>query len=85
MIRKRKKDEKKEERKGEEKKDRKDIDCRHFLRGACRHGFLVRTPREGVEMCPYRHPMVYKRYMNFGTSRAGCTDDECKLVHECVC
>ena len=91
MRKKKKKDKSDKKEKTEEKNDDKkkvnknEEHCRHFLKGSCRHGFLGKNPNNGIQKCPYLHPMVCKKYMNYGrNTEYGCQGD-CNLVHVKMC
>ena len=82
---------KKKEKKKDGKKDKKTHDeesdkhCKYFLKGSCRHGFLGKKSYEGVEKCKYVHPMVCKKFMNYGKAKDFGCQGECDLVHVTMC
>ena len=58
--------------------------CKAFLEWDCKHG----TTGEKLIMgrpCKDRHPVVCKRFLRLGTSKKGCTKDDCELFHPKLC
>ena len=81
---KRKKEE--EEKKKEQEEEQKKVDCKHFLRNACRHGFSGNTPKNGIQKCRFNHPEVCRRFLNNGSGPGGCLNGEnCSKIHPKMC
>ena len=63
-----------------------EINCQHFLRGKCRHGFNGKKKVGDIEECPYKHPIVCKKLMDYGHGPKGCNDEKnCGKIHPFMC
>ena len=59
--------------------------CKYFRKANCRHGFSGKKPVDGVNECPYTHPIVCRKFINNGRHNGGCRDKDCTNYHPKIC
>ena len=59
--------------------------CKYFLKGQCRHGLTGKTPRGEVQQCPWKHTRVCMKFLNYGNTERGCSDNNCRFTHPTMC
>ena len=68
----------------------KDIVCKHYIKGACFHGFSGSKPHGDKQKCSFAHPKVCHKLFKFGLDKergcsgksSGCNDFHPKLCKD---